>query len=204
MFRNALLSFFLIVGISQVLNAQDTSKLYFTTSIGLLSPKGNFGKSYKTSLALNSGIELMMRHSFFTQFVLDFNAVNYDQQLKDNNSGYLFQHTSSSIFQAGINFGRSFYFGRHRKVFSSLYAGAGYINVGEPRLTVNTVDKIVEQDVTRMKGLFEKGGVRIGYKTNSKFLQTIYIDGSYWTTNLMVQQSRARAVSLYIGTRIGF
>ena len=55
-----------------------------------------------------------------------------------------------------------------------------------------------------MQGVFAKGGLRLGFKTSSKFLQTVYIDGSYWTANLTIQESRVQAVSLYIGTRIGF
>ena len=88
--------------------------------------------------------------------------------------------------------------------FSSLYAGTGYVNIGEPRLTVNTTTNIIEQNVKRNAGIFAKAGLRMGYKTGSAFLQTIYIDGSYWVTNLTIQQSKAQAISLYIGTRIGF
>lgn len=184
--------------------AQDSSRFYFTTSIGLLVPANNFANAYSTSLALNSGIEYKINRSLFTQFVLDFNAVKYNQQYKDNNSGYLFQKTNSSIFLAGINFGKNFSQGIKAKFFTSIYAGTGYVNIGEPRLTVKSNAGIIEQQVKRMAGIFIKGGSRLGYKTNSAFLQTIYIDLSYWTTNLIIQESKARAFSLYIGTRIGF
>jgi hypothetical protein len=72
-------------------SAQDSSKLFFTTSVGILSPLSKFSNAYKTSLALNSGIEYKFSRNYFLQFVLDFNAVNYDQQVKDASSNYLFQ-----------------------------------------------------------------------------------------------------------------
>ena len=202
--KNYLLLLFVITCFAKVSKAQDSSKFYFTTSAGLLSPAGNFAKAYKTSLALNSGIEYKISSSWFAQFVVDFNAVKYNQQYKDGNSDYLFQKTNSSIFLAGFNFGRNFFLGKVSKFFSSLYAGAGYVNIGEPRLTINTAANIIEQNVKRTPGIFGKGGLRIGYKTSAAFLQTIYIDGSYWITNLTIQQNKAQAISLYIGTRIGF
>lgn len=185
-------------------NAQDSSKFYFTSSAGLLAPVKNFSRSYQASLALNSGIEYKINRSLFAQFILDFNAVSYNQQFKDGDSDYLFQKTNSSIFLAGINFGKNFPLNKMNNFFSSLYAGAGYINIGEPRLNVNLNTHIVEQSVKRMPGVFAKAGLRLGYQTTSSFLQTIYIDGAYWTTNVTIQQSKAQAISLYIGTRIGF
>jgi len=204
MFKNFTATALILIVFILNTNAQDSSNFYFTTSVGLLAPASNFANAYKTSLALNSGIEYKINRILFTQFVLDFNAVKYNQQYKDNNSGYLFQKTNSSIFLAGFNFGKNFSPGVAAKFFSSVYAGAGYVNIGEPRLTVNANTDIIEQKVKRMPGVFAKGGLRLGYKTSSAFLQTIYVDGSYWTTNLTVQQSKAQAFSLYIGTRIGF
>jgi hypothetical protein len=186
------------------LQAQDSSKIYLTTSIGLLVPAKKFANAYSTSLALNSGIEYKIGSLLFAQFEIDFNAVKYNQQYKDNGSGYLFQKTNSSFFLAGFNFGKNILFGKTGKLFSSVYIGTGYINIGEPRLTVNLTTNVIEQQVNRTKGVFGKTGIRLGYKTASKFLQTIYADGSYWFTNLTVQQSKAQAFSVYIGTRIGF
>jgi hypothetical protein len=185
-------------------NAQDSSRFYFTTSAGLLAPVQNFARSYKTSLALNSGVEYRINHSLFAQFVLEFNAVKYNQQYIDAGSAYLFQKTNSSIFLAGINCGKNFSSSNLKRFFSSVYAGAGYINIGEPRLSIDINNHVVEQTVKRMQGMFAKAGSRLGYKTTSSFLQTVYIDGSYWTTNITIQQSKAAAISLYIGTRIGF
>ncbi|WP_462254463.1 hypothetical protein [Ferruginibacter sp.] len=204
MHKKTLITGFIFISIIFTAHAQDSTHFYFTTSAGLLVPVNNFSNAYQTSLALNSGVEYKINHSLFAQFVLDFNAVKYSQRYQDDNSTYLFQKTNSSIFLAGFNFGKNFSFSKISRLFSSVYTGAGYVNIGEPRLNVNLNNNIVEQSVKRMPGVFVKSGLRLGYKTSSSFLQTIYIDGSYWTTNITVQQSKAQAVSLYIGTRIGF
>jgi Autotransporter beta-domain len=185
-------------------NAQDSSKLFFTTSVGLLSPLSKFSNAYKTSLALNSGIEYMISKNYFAQFVLDFNAVNYDQQVKDASSHYLFQNTSSSVFLVGLNIGRNIGINKSGSFFVSPYLGLGYSNIGEPRLTINNTTNIITQEVTRMNGLFTRGGLRLGYKTKSKVLQTIYVDASYWTANVTVQDSKPQALSILVGTRFGF
>lgn len=184
--------------------AQDSSRIYFTTSVGLFLPVSKFAAAYKNSLALNSGIEYKLNCNYFTQLVLDFNAVKYDQQFKDNNSNYLFQRTNSSVFLAGINIGRNIIITHSGDFFISPYLGIGYANIGEPRLTVNNNTGIIQQQVTRMEGVFTREGLRSGYSTKSKILQTIYLDVSYWAADINVQQSRARALSLLIGTRIGF
>jgi len=184
--------------------AQDSSKLFFTTSVGILSPLSKFSNAYKTSLALNSGIEYKVSRNYFLQFVLDFNAVNYDQQVKDASSNYLFQNTSSSVFLVGLNVGRNISINKYGSLFVSPYLGLGYSNIGEPRLTINNTTNMITQEVTRMNGLFTRGGLRLGYKTNSKVLQTIYLDASYWTTNINVQDSKPQALSILVGTRFGF
>ncbi len=184
--------------------AQDSSKLFFTTSVGVLSPLSNFSNSYKTSLALNSGIEYKFSKNYFLQFVLDFNAVNYSQQVKDNSSNYLFQNTSSSVFLVGFNMGRNISINKSGTLFFSPYIGLGYANIGEPRLYVNNATNIINQEVTRMNGLFTRGGLRLAFKTTSKILQTVYIDASYWTANITVQASKPQALSILVGTRFGF
>jgi hypothetical protein len=55
-----------------------------------------------------------------------------------------------------------------------------------------------------MNGLFTRGGLRLGYKTKSKVLQTLYVDVSYWTANVTVQDSKPQALSILVGTRFGF
>lgn len=194
----------LCICFSTKVESQDTTKLYFTTSVGLLNPVSSFSKAYQKSLALNSGIEYRFSGQYFAQFVLDFNAVKYDQQVKDANSSYLFQKTSSSVFLAGFNAGRNFPLIPSGKLFASAYAGIGYANIGEPRLVVDNPNGIINQQVTRMRGIFGRSGGRLAYKTNSKVLQTIYIDASYWSANIKVQNSRPKAFSFLVGTRFGF
>ncbi|MBC7935171.1 MAG: hypothetical protein H7Y86_07415 [Rhizobacter sp.] len=184
--------------------AQDTTKIFFTTSVGLLNPVSSFSNAYQNSLALNSGIEYRFSKHYFAQFVLDFNAVKYSQQVKDGSSVYLFQNTSSSVFLAGINVGRNIPLIPSGKLFCSPYVGAGYVNIGEPRLSVDVRNGIINQEVTRMKGIFARGGTRLAYNTESKILQTIYVDVSYWSANINVQDSRPKAFSFLIGTRFGF
>ncbi|GGD79657.1 hypothetical protein GCM10011514_49550 [Emticicia aquatilis] len=183
---------------------QDSTKIFFTSSVGLLVPASAFAKSYQQSLALNSGIEYGLKRNFFLQFVLDFNAVKYSQQIKDKNSNYLFQNTNSSVLLAGFNFGKNIAIVSSKKCSFSPYLGIGYANIGEPRLTVDVTKGIISQTVTRMQGIYSKAGTRILYNTNSKLLQTLYLDSSYWLSNVRVQESTAQAWSFLIGTRIGF
>ena len=193
-----------LILLTQVVNGQDTSKIYFTTSIGKLMPLGNFSNAYKNSVALNSGIELKISKNNFIQFELDFNAVNYDQQYIDTKSNYLFQQTSSSVFLVGLNGGKNIFLNKKNNAFVSPYIGVGYVNIGEPRLAFDNTKNIITQTVERMQGIYGRSGLRIAYNTNSKLLQTIYIDASYWISNVEVQQSKAQAVSILVGTRIGF
>ena len=194
----------LLICLSTSVKAQDTSKIFFTTSVGLLNPVSSFSNAYQNSLALNSGIEYRFSKHYFAQFVLDFNAVKYSQQVKDGSSAYLFKNTSSSVFLAGINVGRNFPLINSSKLFVSPYVGTGYVKIGEPRLIVDVRNGIINQEVTRMHGIFTRGGTRLGFNTKSKILQTIYVDASYWSANISVQQSRPKAFSFLIGTRFGF
>jgi hypothetical protein len=199
-----LIFFVLVFGSSVSSNAQDSSKLYFTTAIGAFLPVSSFSNAYRNSLALNSGIEYRFSPHYFAQVVLDFNAVKYDQQIKDANSAYLFQQTNSSVFLAGLNVGRNISINRSGSLFISPYVGFGYANIGEPRLTVKNNTGIIEQDVTRMKGVFAREGLRFAYRTKSKVLQTLYFDASYLSANVNVQNSKPKSLSLLVGTRFGF
>ncbi len=201
--KRILLVFTFLSVLATVSYAQDSSKFYFTTSVGVFAPIGAFSKAYKNSLALNSGIEYQFSKHYFTQFVVDFNAVKYNQQVKDESSSYLFQHTNSSVFLAGFNLGRNIPINKSGKLFVSPYVGFGYANIGEPRLTLKD-NGIIEQEVTRMTGVYAKQGVRVGYHTTSKILQTLYIDVAYLSANIHVQDSRPRAFSFLLGTRFGF
>jgi hypothetical protein len=201
--KSILLVFVFIAGFATISNAQDSSKFYFTTAVGIFAPVSSFSKAYENSLALNSGIEYQFSKHYFTQFVLDFNAVKYNQQVKDANSSYLFQHTNSSVFLAGFNLGRDISISKSGKFFASPYIGFGYANIGEPRLTLKN-SGIIEQEVTRMTGIYSKQGARIGYRTSSKILQTLYVDVAYLSANIRVQDSRPKAFSFLAGTRFGF
>jgi hypothetical protein len=192
-----------LLGFITIAGAQDSSKFYFTTAVGIFAPVSAFSKAYENSLALNSGIEYRFSKHYFTQFVLDFNAVKYNQHVKDESSAYLFQHTNSSIFLAGFSLGRNISIGKSGKFFASPYVGVGYANIGEPRLTLKN-SGIIEQAVTRMTGIYAKQGVRVGYRTSSKILQTLYIDVAYLSANIHVQDSRPKAFSFLAGTRFGF
>ncbi len=185
-------------------NAQDSSKSYFTTSAGIFSPVAAFSKSFGNSLALNSGIEYKFSKHYFTQFVLDLNAVKYNQQVKDANSSYLFQHTNSAVFLAGLNVGRNVSIANSGKLFISPYVGFGYANIGEPRLTLKDAGSIIKQEITRMGGVYARQGLRVGYGTKSKVLQTLYLDASYISMDINVQNSKPRAFAFLIGTRFGF
>jgi len=203
MHKRILLAFVFLSGFATISHAQDSSKFYFTTAVGIFAPVSSFSKAYENSLALNSGIEYQFSKHYFTQFVLDFNAVKYNQQLKDVNSAFLFQHTNSSIFLAGFNLGRNISMSKSGKFFASPYVGFGYTNIGEPRLTLKN-SGIIEQNVTRMTGVYAKQGVRVGYRTASKVLQTIYVDVAYLSANIHVQDSSPQAFSFLAGTRFGF
>jgi hypothetical protein len=201
--KNILLVFAFMAGFAAISNAQDSSKFYFTTAVGIFAPVSAFSKAYENSLALNSGIEYQFSRHYFIQFVLDYNAVKYNQQVKDENSSYLFQHTNSSVFLAGFNLGRNISISKSGKIFASPYVGFGYANIGEPRLTLKNTG-IIEQHVTRMTGVYAKQGIRVGYKTASKILQTLYVDVAYLSANIRVQDSRPKAFSFLAGTRFGF
>lgn len=196
----ALLGFFCTSGVI----AQDSSRIFFTSSVGLLVPASNFSNAYQRSLALNSGIEYKFKKDYFVQFILDFNAVKYNQQIKDRNSNFLFQNTNSSVLLVGVNLGKNISLTPSKKFSASPYLGIGYANIGEPRLTVDNNKGIVLQNVTRMQGIYARGGVRIMYRTKSKMLQTVFVDPSFWRSNVSVQESTAQAFSFLVGTRIGF
>ena len=181
-------------------HTQDSSRIFFTTGAGLIKSPGSLSNVLHPSIAFNSGIEIVNKHSWFAQGTLDFNTLKYNQRIKENGSPYLFQNTSSSLFMIALNGGRNFHYGRG-KWFSSLYTGGGYLNIGEPRLIQNT-ENTIKQTITRKAGVFGKLGTRLGYKTKIKFLQTIYFDGSYWKSPVTVQGSKLNGISLFVGARM--
>lgn len=181
--------------------AQDSSRAFFTTGAGLIKSPGSLSKVlHPSSIAFNSGIEIITKRNWFAQGTLDFNTLKYNQHIKEDGSPYLFQNASSSLFMAALNGGKNFHFG-HNKWFASLYTGGGYLNIGEPRL-VDLTENTIKQEISRKRSVFGKLGTRFGYKTKIKFLQTIYVDGSYWRSPLTVQGSKLSGVSLFLGARM--
>ncbi|MDP3666995.1 MAG: hypothetical protein Q8R50_09975 [Sediminibacterium sp.] len=203
--KNSLLKIsiaFLLLILSSKVQSQEKGKIFFTTAVGLINAQGNFGKAFKSTVTFNSGVELAMKNNWFGQFVLDFNALKYDQKIRDANSPFLFQNTNSSLLLLGINGGRNIYF-KNTKWFTSFYGGGGYLNVGEPRVTVDLLSNIAKQDAVRKSSIFARGGTRLAYKTRSSFFQTVFVDGSYWISPAKVQGGNVSGFSFYIGTRFG-
>ncbi len=192
----------LALSISYHAMAQESGKLFFTTGVGNIVPQGKFANAYKSTIAFNSGVEMSLKHNWFGQLVFDFNALTYDQQIRDNNSPFLFQNTNSSLLLLGLNGGKNFSF-KNPKWFTSIYGGGGYLNIGEPRVTVNPATNIAKQDVARKSNVFGRAGARIAYKTKSNFFQTLYFDASYWASPAKVQGGNINGFSFYIGTRFG-
>jgi hypothetical protein len=191
---------FTLLFVHNAINAQDSSRIFFTTGAGLIKSPGSLSKVLHPSIAFNSGIEITNRKNWFVQGTLDFNTLKYNQRIKENGSPYLFHNTASSLFMAAISVGKNFQFG-HNNWFASLYTGGGYLNIGEPRL-VDITESIIKQEISRRGSVFAKAGTRLGYKTKIKFLQTIYFDGAYWGSPLNVQGAKLSGVSLFLGIRM--
>lgn len=77
------------------------------------------------------------------------------------------------------------------------------MNVGEPRIEIDNINLLAIQSVERQSGIFGRTGVRLAFRTKSKLLQTIYIDGSYWNAPIDVQNGKVQGTSIYLGTRFG-
>jgi hypothetical protein len=197
--KGILMAFLILISLN--LKAQDSSKLYFYSGIGLISGQGVFGKSVKSSLAFNSGLEFKLKNRFFCQASIDFNALKYNQQNLDANSPYLFQNTSSTLLLVGANLGYNFTQPSDKWLISA-YLGTGYLNIGEPRITLSKTN-IVTQSTASQANIFGRGGARIGYKTKSAFFQTLYADFTYWTSSTTVQAGNVQGISFLVGTRMG-
>lgn len=179
--------------------AQQDSKLFLTTGAGIIKVRNSLNDVLKPTIAFNSGLEVTSKKNLFAQATIDFNSLKYDQKLKDNNSPYLFQNTNSSLLVLGINGGKNFIV--NNKCFFSGYIGTGYLNIGEPRVTLQ--NQIVTQQVTREKNIFGRAGARVAYDCPIRFLQKIYLDANWWTSPVKVQGSQLNGFSFFIGTRMG-
>ena len=192
--------FFIFSLLTLTATAQDSTKFYIFSGIGVINGLGTFGKSVKPSLAFNSGIELKLRKNIFLQFSVDFNALTYNQQHINDNSPFLFQNTNSTLLVLGLNVGYQFAKPTTR-LSGFAYIGSGYLNIGEPRVTLNNANTVV-QSVSNKSNIFARGGFRVGYKTNSAFFQTIYVDTSYWASPAIAQGGYIKGFSVLLGTRI--
>lgn len=181
-----------------------SQSLSFLTSAGALVPLSGFGKAYQPSLALGTGIEYSFGQHYFVQLTADINAVRYNQQIKDDAAGYLFQNTKSAVLLGGLQIGRNIWIDQQQKIFVSPYIGGGYLNIGEPRLSLDPATHIISQSVSRKGGAFGRGGIRLAYKTASKVLQTLYVDMAYWRSLIHIQNAQPQALALSLGTRFGF
>jgi hypothetical protein len=195
-----LIAVFALSGL-QAQTAEKNSDLHLTTGVGINRIQGQLGKTFRSTVAFNSGFEKSLGKNWFAQLEANFNTLKYDQQQKDVNSEYLFQNTNSSLFMLTVNGGRDFQFGKS-KWFASPYLGSGYINIGEPRVKVDDVNSVIIQSVVRRAGILGKAGGRIGFDTRTKILQVIYIDGSYWTSSLKTAGDRVSSISVFIGMRM--
>ncbi len=184
--------------------AQDSTRVHFSSSIGIFMPLSTFSKSYERSLSLGSGLEYLINKKCFLLGEVAFNAVKYNQQFRDKNSNFLFQNTNSSVISVGLNISRIVKFKPASAFSLSPYVGLGYVNIGEPRLMVDIASQIAKQEVTRMQGVFTKVGTRIELKTNIIAIKNVFLNISYWNTNLQIQESKPKVLSLVLGTKVGF
>ncbi len=165
--RTILLSFAVLLSCITI-KAQDTSKVYLTTGIGIISTPGKLNRVFQPSFAFNSGIEINLPKKYFFQVELDLNSLQYNQQVKSMTQEYLFRNTNSNVFMVGINAGKNI--GKlNGKFFTSIYTGIGYLSIAEPRVLVNDLDFTVNQSVVRQRSIFGKIGGRLAYRTKSPF-----------------------------------
>lgn len=178
--------------------AQGSGKLFFTTGAGTLKMRHSLGDVLKPALSFNSGLEATNKKNGFLQATADVNTLRYDQKIRDDNSSYLFQNTNSSLLMLGLNGGKNLWL--NRRSFFSVYAGGGYLNIGEPRVTVQS--PVIRQDVNRKRNVFGRAGSRFAYISPIPFLQFIYLDANWWTSPARVQGSALNGFSLFIGSRM--
>lgn len=184
-----------------IARAQQDQRLHLTTGIGINEVLGELGKTFRSTIAFNSGFERSFKKNWYGQLELNFNSLKYDQQEKDENSPYLFQNTNSSLFMIGVNWGKDFTFNKS-PWFMSAYVGSGYLNLGKPRVNLDDVNNIVAQSVVRKSGIIGRAGGRLGINTQSSLFQTIYFDGSYLTSSIRADGSIFRSLSVFLGMRM--
>ena len=182
-------------------NAQQDSRLHLTTGIGINNIQGKLNNTFSSTVAFNSGFERSFGKYIYGQIEVSFNTLKYDQQVKDDNSPYLFQNTTSSFFMIGTNWGYDFHFAKS-PLFTSLYGGTGFLSLGKPRINIDEVNNVAIQKIIRGNGIFGKAGGRIGLNTGSNTFHTLYIDGSWMTSSVKSEGSTFRNVAVFIGMRM--
>jgi hypothetical protein len=195
--RNLLLLLFIAVANAPA-SGQVFKKLMFTTGAGVVKVTPALHHVLKPALAFNSGFEIASRRNWYTQLTVDFNTLKYNQQVTDHSSQLLFRNANSNLVMIGLNGGKNFLF--DTKWFLSAYGGGGFLNLGEPRIRVT--ENIAIQEVKRRSSKFLRGGFRVARNVPVKFLQTVYLDASWWGSPLQLQNYKLNGFAFFIGTRM--
>jgi hypothetical protein len=180
--------------------AQDSTRISITTGVGLFKAPGNLGQVLKPAIAFNTGLELNLKNNWFTQGEISFNTLGYDQKYRDESSSYLFSNSNSSLLQIGAIGGKDFSLLKDKWLIGS-YIGTGFLNIGQPRLTVDVANTVVRQEVIRNGNIYGKAGARFSFQTKSPFFQTLYVDGSYFISPQLVQTERLNGFTFFIGSK---
>jgi hypothetical protein len=191
--------FLLLFTKEKTTHAQDSSKIFFTTGIGYLLPNARLNNAFRSSVALNSGLELTNKKKQFLHFTLEVNTLKYNQQITDPESKYLLQNSNSPFIMLGANAGKNFTL--TKRWFLSGYIGGGYVNIGEPRATLNA-GNIVKQNLVRSGNIFGRAGSRLTFNTKSNLLHILFADINWWTSPIKVQNASVSGFSFFIGTRM--
>lgn len=180
--------------------AQDTTKISITTGVGLVMASGNLGQILKPAVAFNTGLELGFKNKWFLQGEISFNTLGYNQKYRDQSSGYLFTNSSSSLLQIGAIGGKDFSLVKNKWLIGT-YLGTGFLNIGQPRLTVDVANAAVRQEVIRDANIYGKAGARLSLRTKSPFFETLYLDGSYFLSPQIIQNERLNGFTFFIGSK---
>ncbi|MCX2573182.1 outer membrane beta-barrel protein [Pedobacter sandarakinus] len=194
------LFFFLFTLIGSVLYAQDSPKITANTGVGIISFPGQHSSVLQSSVTFNSGLQLQLKKNWFIQGDANLNSIGYNQLIRENSTEFLFKDANSGLFQLSLSGGYSFKISPS-KLSLSLYAGPGFQRFSEPKVTNDIAARVTTQQKIFRNSVFGKAGSRLNYKTNSAFLQHIYLEATYFTSSLQVQQYRLQGFTYCIGTR---
>ena len=189
-----------LLAVSSVARAQDSTKIAITTGVGVIEVPGKLRMVLKPAVTFNSGLVYRLSENWFVQGDVSLNSIGYDQMTREDNSSFLFKDASSSLFQAAISAGYMFAI-KNTALAVSFYAGPGYQRFGEPRIFPDNSTLTATQNILRKSSLLVKTGSRISYQTRSAFLQTIYLEATYFSSPITIQQYRLQGFSYCIGTK---